>query len=117
MYIYLSFISYIYISYLYISYIYQNIILISYIQSHSSWLTGVTQTMLGMFSTLSTISNLPVSRILNATIVFEAWFPTSRNCAVLSKLKCLGKAPKLSWMSTLESVPSFGSTLKIAIES
>merc|ERR1719244_579175 len=83
---------------------------------HSSGLIGVTQTILGRFSILSAISSSPVSNwILKETMVSEAWFPTNRNCPVLSKLKCLGNAPWQSWISSLVRLPSLWSTLNTAI--
>ena len=49
---------------------------------------------------------------LNTTIISEAWFPTSRNRPVTSKLKCRGKAPKLECIVTKDKLPFSGHTLK-----
>merc|ERR1719481_2253770 len=77
---------------------------------------GVIQTILGKSSTISTVSRHPSFLILKATTLSDAWLPTIRKLPGLSKLKCLGNAPRLGCMATLSRLPSSGSTWKTARE-
>merc|ERR1719481_2392871 len=77
---------------------------------------GVIQTILGKSSTISTMSRHPSFLILKATTLSDAWLPTIRKLPELSKLKCLGNAPRLGCMATLSRLPSSGSTWKTARE-